>query len=308
MKNYITYSEEVQDAIHDNRPIVALESTIIAHGMPFPENAQTAHLVEQTLRAHNAVPASIAILNGQLKVGLSKAEIAYLGEQGRHIPKISRRDLPIAIAQKGHGATTVASTMIISALAGIRVFATGGIGGVHRGATATMDVSADLQELAQTDVAVVSAGAKAILDLGLTLEYLETHGVPVLGYQTEEFPAFYTRKSDLKVDQSVDTPEEVAAIMRAKWDLGLKGGLLVANPIPEKFQMEYHNIQETIELAIKEAEEKGIKGKATTPFLLGKIKELSQGESLKANIQLVLNNARLGAAIANAYQHIKPAA
>jgi pseudouridine-5'-phosphate glycosidase len=305
MQNYISYSEEIQDAIHNNLPIVALESTIIAHGMPFPENAQTANLVEQTVRAHNAIPASIAILNGKLKVGLNEDEIAFLGEQGRNIPKISRRDLAIAIAQKGHGATTVASTMIISALADIKVFATGGIGGVHRGATTTMDVSADLQELAQTNVAVVSAGAKAILDLGLTLEYLETHGVPVLGYQIEEFPAFYTRKSGLKVDQSIDTPQEIAAIMQAKWDLGLNGGLLIANPIPEKFQMEYHNIQETIELAIKEAEEKGIKGKETTPFLLGKIKELSRGESLKANIQLVLNNARLGAAIANAYQKIK---
>ena len=308
MQEYIIYSEEVQDAKSDNRPIVALESTIIAHGMPFPENAQTANLVEQTLRAHNAVPASIAILNGQLKVGLNEAEIAYLGEQGKHITKISRRDLPIAIAQKSHGATTVASTMIISALAGIKVFATGGIGGVHRGATSSMDISADLQELARTNVAVVSAGAKAILDLGLTLEYLETHGVPVLGYQTEEFPAFYTRKSGLKVDRSIDTPEEVAAIMRAKWNLGLNGGLLVANPIPDKFQMEYTNIQKNIAQAIQEAAEKEIKGKAITPFLLGRIKELSQGESLKANIQLVLNNARLGAAIANAYQRIKPTA
>ncbi|MCH2083294.1 MAG: pseudouridine-5'-phosphate glycosidase [Saprospiraceae bacterium] len=308
MQEYIIYSEEVQDAKSDNRPIVALESTIIAHGMPFPENAQTANLVEQTLRAHNAVPASIAILNGQLKVGLNEAEIAYLGEQGKHIPKISRRDLPIAIAQKSHGATTVASTMIISALAGIKVFATGGIGGVHRGATSSMDISADLQELARTNVAVVSAGAKAILDLGLTLEYLETHGVPVLGYQTKEFPAFYTRKSGLKVDRSIDTPEEVAAIMRAKWNLGLNGGLLVANPIPDKFQMEYTNIQKNIAQAIQEAAEKEIKGKAITPFLLGRIKELSQGESLKANIQLVLNNARLGAAIANAYQRIKPTA
>lgn len=297
MNRYLDLSEEVRKAIEDKRPIVALESTIISHGMPYPQNVETALKVEEIIREHGAVPATIGIIGGRLKAGLTSEEIDYMG-RAKNIAKVSRRDIPYLIAHKRDGATTVASTMIIASMAGIRVFATGGVGGVHRGAEKTMDISADLEELAMTEVAVVCAGAKSILDLGLTLEYLETKGVPVLGYQTEELPAFYTRKSGFAVDYKVDTPEEIADILRTKWDLGLKGGALIANPIPEEYSMDADLITRVIEDAVKEAEALGIKGKDTTPFLLAKIKEITGGESLESNIQLVYNNARLAAEIA----------
>ncbi|MDY0256076.1 MULTISPECIES: pseudouridine-5'-phosphate glycosidase [Gudongella] len=297
MNRYLDLSEEVRKAIEDQRPIVALESTIISHGMPYPQNVETALKVEEIIREHGAVPATIGIIGGRLKAGLTSEEIDYMG-RAKNIAKVSRRDIPYLIAHKRDGATTVASTMIIASMAGIRVFATGGVGGVHRGAEKTMDISADLEELAMTEVAVVCAGAKSILDLGLTLEYLETKGVPVLGYQTEELPAFYTRKSGFGVDYKVDTPKEIADILRTKWDLGLKGGALIANPIPEEYSMDADLITRVIEDAVKEAEVLGIKGKDTTPFLLAKIKEITGGESLESNIQLVYNNARLAAEIA----------
>jgi len=297
VNRYLDLSEEVRKAIEDKRPIVALESTIISHGMPYPQNVETALKVEEIIREHGAVPATIGIIGGRLKAGLTSEEIDYMG-RAKNIAKVSRRDIPYLIAHKRDGATTVASTMIIASMAGIRVFATGGVGGVHRGAEKTMDISADLEELAMTEVAVVCAGAKSILDLGLTLEYLETKGVPVLGYQTEELPAFYTRKSGFGVDYKVDTPEEIADILRTKWDLGLKGGALIANPIPEEYSMDADLITRVIEDAVKEAEALGIKGKDTTPFLLAKIKEITGGESLESNIQLVYNNARLAAEIA----------
>ena len=297
MNRYLDLSEEVRKAIEDKKPIVALESTIISHGMPYPQNVETALKVEEIIREHGAVPATIGIIGGRLKAGLTSEEIDYMG-RAKNIAKVSRRDIPYLVAHKRDGATTVASTMIIASMAGIRVFATGGVGGVHRGAEKTMDISADLEELAMTEVAVVCAGAKSILDLGLTLEYLETKGVPVLGYQTEELPAFYTRKSGFSVDYKADTPEEIADILRTKWDLGLKGGALIANPIPEEYSMDADLIARVIEDAVKEAEALGIKGKDTTPFLLAKIKEITGGESLESNIQLVYNNARLAAKIA----------
>jgi len=295
---YLKISPEVQTALQHKRPVVALESTIIAHGMPFPKNKETALQVEEAIRKEGAIPATIAILNGHLKVGLSEAEIEILGKEGPKVVKVSRRDLPFIVSKQQNGATTVASTMIIAAMAGIRVFATGGIGGVHRGAAETMDISADLQELAKTSVAVVSAGAKSILDLGLTLEYLETHGVPVIGYQTETFPAFYTQESKLAVDYRLDTPKEIAEVLRSKWKMGLVGGVLIANPIPDQFSMPPAQIELRIEEALAEAAAKQIKGKALTPFLLAKIESLTQGDSLKANVELVLNNAKLGAQIA----------
>lgn len=297
MNRYLDLSEEVRKAIEDKKPIVALESTIISHGMPYPQNVETALKVEEIIREHGAVPATIGIIGGRLKAGLTSEEIDYMG-RAKNIAKVSRRDIPYLVAHKRDGATTVASTMIIASMTGIRVFATGGVGGVHRGAEKTMDISADLEELAMTEVAVVCAGAKSILDLGLTLEYLETKGVPVLGYQTEELPAFYTRKSGFSVDYKADTPEEIADILRTKWDLGLKGGALIANPIPEEYSMDADLIARVIEDAVKEAEALGIKGKDTTPFLLAKIKEITGGESLESNIQLVYNNARLAAKIA----------
>ncbi len=291
-------SEEVRTALSEKRPVVALESTIIAHGMPYPQNVETAFLVEKTVRETGAVPATCAILNGKLKAGLTQEEIEFFGQQGADIPKASRRDLPYLASKGLHGATTVASTMIIAHLAGIRIFATGGIGGVHRGAATTMDISADLQELAQTPVAVISAGAKSILDLGLTLEYLETQGVPVLGYQTAEFPAFFTRRSGFGVDYRLETPAEIAALLKTKWELGLRGGVLIANPVPEQYQLDALIIEKTISEAVAEAEQKGVRGKKLTPFLLAKIENLSGGRSLAANVQLVLNNVRLAAAIA----------
>ncbi|MCB9301824.1 MAG: pseudouridine-5'-phosphate glycosidase [Lewinellaceae bacterium] len=295
---YLDLSPEVQAALKEDSPVVALESTIISHGMPYPKNVETALEVEREVKAHGAVPATIAILGGRLKAGLSEAEINYMGKQGSMVQKASRRDLPVLLARGLDGATTVAATMIVAGLAGIRVFATGGIGGVHRGATQTMDISADLQELARTSVAVVCAGAKSILDLELTLEYLETHGVPVLGYQTDEFPAFYTRSSGLPVDYRTDTPLEAARILHAKWALGLAGGIIIANPVPEAYAMPSAKIETVIRRALAEAEARGVKGKAITPFLLSRIEELTEGKSLEANIQLVINNARLAAEVA----------
>ena len=295
LKDFLVVSDEVKEALEQNKPVVALESTIISHGMPYPQNVETALKVEQIIRDNGAIPATIAIINGQMRAGLSADEIDYLGKKGREVAKVSRRDLPVIIAEKKDGATTVTTTMMIAHMAGIDVFATGGIGGVHRGAETTMDISADLEELAQTPVMVICAGAKSILDLGLTLEYLETKGVPVLGYQTEELPAFYTRKSGFEVDYRVDTPAELAAAFRASLDLGLRGGMLVTNPIPEEFAMDHEVINRAIDEAVAQANAQGIHGKATTPFLLAKVKELTGGDSLDSNIQLVFNNARLAA-------------
>ncbi len=295
MKNYLSISPEVEAALKNGKPVVALESTIISHGMPYPQNVETALKVEQTIRENGAVPATIAIIGGRLKAGCTPEEIEYLGRKGQAVTKASRRDLPVLVARGEDGATTVTTTMIIAAMAGIRVFATGGIGGVHRGAEKTMDISADLEELAETPVMVVCAGAKSILDLGLTLEYLETKGVPVIGYGTDELPAFYTRRSGFKVDYRIDTPEDLAAAFRAKLEMGLRGGMLVTNPIPEEYSMDADYINRAIDEAVSEAERLGIHGKATTPFLLAKIKDLTGGDSLAANIQLVLNNARLAA-------------
>lgn len=301
LAKYLEISKEVKEALENNKPVVALESTIISHGMPYPQNVETALKVEEIVRENGAVPATIAILNGKLKVGLSKEEVDYLGKKGLEVTKASRRDIPAILASEDDGATTVASTMIIAALAGIKVFATGGIGGVHRGAETTMDISADLEELAMTDVAVVCAGAKSILDIGLTLEFLETKGVPVLGYQTKELPAFYTRKSGFKVDYKMNTPEQIAKTLKAKWDINLKGGVVIANPIPEEFAMDFDTITNAINNAVAEAEEKGIKGKDSTPFLLAKVKDITKGKSLESNIQLVFNNAKLASEIAKNY-------
>jgi pseudouridine-5'-phosphate glycosidase len=295
MKNYLDLSPEVDAALKAGKPVVALESTIISHGMPYPQNVETALKVEQTIREGGATPATIAIIGGRLKAGLTPEEIEYLGKKGTAVTKASRRDLPVLVARGQDGATTVTTTMIIAAMAGIKVFATGGIGGVHRGAETTMDISADLEELARTPVMVICAGAKSILDLGLTLEYLETKGVPVIGYGTEELPAFYTRKSGFKVDYRVDSPEELAAIFKAKQEMGLGGGMLVTNPIPEAYSMDPTRINKAIDEAVAEAQQRGIHGKETTPFLLAKIKDITGGDSLASNIQLVLNNARLAA-------------
>ncbi len=300
MNQYLELSNEVKEALEAGMPVVALESTIISHGMPYPQNVQTALRVEQTIRENGATPATIAIIGGKLKAGCTPEEIEYLGKKGQAVIKASRRDLPVLIARKEDGATTVTTTMIIAAMAGIRVFATGGIGGVHRGAQQTFDISADLEELAQTPVMVICAGAKSILDLGLTLEYLETKGVPVIGFGTEELPAFYTRHSGFKVDYRIDTPEELAAAFRAKIDCGLKGGMLVTNPIPEEFSMPKAVIDAAIEEALRQMDQAGIHGKQCTPFLLAKVKDLTGGDSLAANIQLVLNNARLAAKTAKA--------
>jgi len=304
MKNYLELSAEVEQALKEGKPVVALESTIISHGMPYPQNVETALKVEQTIRDNGAVPATIAIIGGKLKAGCTPEEIEYLGKKGQAVIKASRRDLPVLVARKEDGATTVTTTMIIAAMAGIKVFATGGIGGVHRGAETTMDISADLEELAQTPVMVICAGAKSILDLGLTLEYLETKGVPVIGYQTEELPAFYTRHSGFKVDYRLDSPEELASAFRAKIELGLKGGMLVTNPIPEQYSMPKDVIDKAINEALRQMNEAGVHGKQCTPFLLAKVKELTGGDSLAANIELVLNNARLAAKTATALSRL----
>ena len=292
MNKYLDISPEVKAALDEGRPVVALESTIISHGMPYPKNVETALLVEQTIRDNGAVPATIAVIGGRLKAGLSHEEIEYLGKTGRGVAKASRRDLPALVARGADGATTVTTTMIIAHMAGINVFATGGIGGVPRGAEVTMDISADLEELAQTPVMVVCAGAKSILDLGLTLEYLETKGVPVIGYGTDELPAFYTRKSGFGVDYRVDSPEELAAMFR---ELNYKGGMLVTNPIPEQYAMDKAVIDKAIDQALAEAKEQHVHGKETTPFLLARVVELTGGDSLESNIKLVLNNATVAA-------------
>lgn len=303
MTNVISYSKEVQEALDQKKPIVALESTIISHGMPYPQNVETARVVEQIIRDNGAVPATIAIMDGQIKIGLSDEELEMLGN-AEGVAKVSRRDIGQLIATKKIGATTVASTMICAELADIKVFATGGIGGVHRGAETTMDISADLEELAQTSVAVVCAGAKSILDIGLTLEYLETKGVPVIGYGTDKMPAFYTRDSEFDLTFRADDAETLASVLKAKWDLGLKGGAVVANPIPEEHALEASFINGIIEKAMQEAKDNSIAGKEVTPFLLGKVKELTEGNSLTANIELVKHNAKVGAQLAVAYNNL----
>ena len=297
----IRVNEEVVQALKENKPVVALESTIISHGMPYPQNVETALQVEKIVRENGAVPATIGIIDGVGVVGMKPEEIEEFGKRGMSIPKVSRRDLPVIFAEKSWGATTVATTVILAAKAGVEFFVTGGIGGVHRGAETTFDVSADLEELARTNVTVICAGAKAILDLPKTLEILETKGVPVLGYQTKELPAFYTRTSGLHVDYALKDEEDAANIVKAKREFGLDGGILITNPIPEEYSMDPAKINAAIDKAIQEMDEKGIKGKECTPFLLAKVAEITGGESLNSNIRLVFNNAALGARIAAAY-------
>ena len=304
MNKYLDILPEVAEALKQGKPVVALESTIISHGMPYPQNVQTALEVERIIRENGAVPATIAVIGGRLKAGLSPEEIEYFGKKGQNIAKASRRDLAVLCARGEDGATTVTTTMIIAHMAGIKIFATGGIGGVHRGAETTMDISADLEELGQTPVMVVCAGAKSILDLGLTLEYLETKGVPVVGYQTKELPAFYTRSSGFQVDYRMDTPEELAKAFKTQNEMGFKGGMLVANPIPEEYAMPLDVINAAIDHAIAECTQKGIHGKETTPFLLARVSELTGGNSLASNIQLVFNNARLAAKTAVHYSSL----
>ncbi len=299
-KDYLSITPEIETALKEGRPIVALESTILSHGMPYPENLEFAHKVEEIIRGQGAIPATLAILDGKLKVGLNADELEFMCH-GENIAKASRRDVAVYLATKKPAATTVATTMMIADMAGIRVFATGGIGGVHRGAQESMDISADLQELAHTKVCVISAGCKSILDIGLTLEYLETFGVPVLGYQTDDFPAFYCESSGFKVDYNVKDAEEVARIMKTKWDLGLEGGLIVGNPVPHEYSMDHKVIDKIIDEAVELAKQQGIHGKATTPYLLAKIKELSGGDSLAANLQLAYNNAKVASLIAIEY-------
>lgn len=298
VNSYLDISPEVQQALAQGQPVVALESTIISHGMPWPQNAETAARVEQVVRDNGAIPATIAIIDGRLKAGLSQQQIETLAKAGKSVTKCSRRDLPYVCATQQHGATTVAATMIIAAMAGIKVFATGGIGGVHRGAEKTMDISADLQELANTPVAVVCAGIKSILDLSLTREYLETHGVPIIGYKTDSLPAFYTPDSDETVDYRLDSSETIAEFLKVKWALQLKGGAVIANPIPQQYAMDRAIIDTAIEQALQEAQAQGITGKASTPFILSQVSKQTQGNSLFSNIQLVLNNAQLAAKIA----------
>ena len=295
-ENYIIISEEVKEAVNGNKAVVALESTIISHGMPYPQNYDTALLVENTVRKNNAVPATIAIIDGKIKVGLSLRDLEIIST-GKNILKASRRDLPVIISKKLHAATTVSATMICAALASLKIFATGGIGGVHRNAQNTFDISADLTELGKTNIAVVSAGVKSILDIGLTLEYLETMGVPVIGYRTDEFPAFYTRQSGYKVNYRLESPEEIAEAMKVKRELGLNGGMIIANPVPEEFSMDKKIIDEAIEASLIKADENNIKGKDVTPFLLSEINNITGGTSLESNIKLVMNNAKLAAEI-----------
>ena len=300
LNSYLDVHPEVENALNSKQPIVALESTIISHGMPYPENIETALMVEDTVRANNAIPATIAIIKGRLKVGLTKKEIEFLATNDE-VRKISRRDLAITVSQKLSGSTTVASTMIIAHLAKIAVFATGGIGGVHRGAEKTLDISADLEELSRTNVCVVCAGAKSILDIGLTLEYLETKGVPIIGYKTSDLPAFYSSNSGFNVDYRVDSAFDISAILKTKWSLSINGGVLVTNPIPKKFELELAMMNEAINKAIIEAEKEKITGKEITPYLLSKVNEITQGKSLNANIKLIQNNAVLAAKIAIHY-------
>jgi pseudouridylate synthase len=302
--NYLDLNPLVLSALKEGKPVVALESTIISHGMPYPQNVETALMVEAKVRENGAIPATIAIINGKMKAGLTVDEIEILGKQGQDVAKVSRRDMPMILSKKMNGATTVASTMIIANMAGIHIFATGGIGGVHRGGGETFDVSADLQELAQTDVAVVCAGAKSILDIGLTLEYLETHGVPVIGFKTDDFPAFFVRNSGFGVDYRLNTEGEVADMLKIKWQIPLSGGVIIANPVPLEFESDPNVIDKAIRKALRNAEEQGIKGKQITPFLLSEIEQITEGLSLKTNIQLVLNNAGLAARLAVAYANL----
>lgn len=304
MNPYLDLSAEVAEALRSGAAVVALESTIISHGMPYPQNVETALRVEAAVRAAGAVPATVALLGGRLRAGLEPSQIEALGRSGPKVAKASRRDLPRLVAEGRDGATTVAATMIVCALAGIKVFATGGIGGVHRGAERSWDVSADLEELASTSVAVVCAGAKAILDLPKTLEYLETKGVPVVGFGTDELPAFYTSSSGLRLQERADRPDEVARLMKTKWELGLGGGIVVANPVPERYSMDRERIGDAIEQALAAADAAEVHGKDVTPFLLAKVKDLTGGDSLEANIALVLNNAELAARIALAYARL----
>lgn len=301
----IKIAEEVKLALKENRPVVALESTIISHGMPYPKNVQTALEVEEVVRKNGGVPATIAIIKGVPTIGCSKEEIEHLGKEGLKVTKVSRRDIPIVVSRGEDGATTVSATMILAKMAGVAVFATGGIGGVHRGAETTMDISADLEELARTDVNVVCAGAKSILDLGLTLEYLETKGIAVIGYGTEELPAFFTRESGFKVNYRMDTPREIAKAIYTKEQLDMSQGMLICNPIPEEYSMDANEIETVIEKAIDEANELGVKGKNITPFLLDKIQKLTKGESLESNIKLVFNNAKLATQIASELCELK---
>lgn len=300
MNEYLSITEEVKAAPEAKKPVVALESTILSHGMPYPENLEFSHKVEEIIRAEGAVPATTAIIGGKLRVGLTPEELEIMCK-AENVAKVSRRDVAICLATGQTGATTVATTMMLAEMAGIRFFATGGIGGVHRGAETTMDISADLQELANTSVAVICAGAKSLLDIGLTLEYLETMGVPVIGLKTDDFPAFYCRKSGFGVDYNAPDEEIVAKVMKAKWDLGLKGGSVIANPIPKEYELDYDEMEAVINKALKAAEEEGIHGKATTPFLLAHIKEYTDGVSLASNLQLAYHNAREAAKIAVAY-------
>ena len=297
LNDYLDFHPDIENALKNNLPIVALESTIISHGMPYPKNVETALMVEETVRSNNAVPATIAIIKGRLKIGLTEKEIEFLATNDE-IKKISRRDLAVAVSQQLSGSTTVASTMIIAKLANIAVFATGGIGGVHRGAETTLDISADLDELSRTNVCVVCAGVKSILDIGLTLEYLETKGVPVIGYKTSEMPAFYSTKSGFNVDYRIDAATDIAGILKTKWDLSIDGGVLVTNPIPIAFELESSVMNEAINLAIIEADNENITGKKITPYLLSKVNEITKGKSLDANIKLIKNNADLAAKIA----------
>lgn len=297
---WMDISEEIQNSIKGNGPVVALESTIISHGMPFPQNLETALEVERIIRKEGAIPATIAVVEGRIKIGLSNLELEHFA-QGTKTVKVSSRDLPLAISQKQDGGTTVAATMICARMAGISIFVTGGIGGVHRGSEKTMDISGDLMELAHTNVVVVCAGIKSILDIPRTLEYLETQGVPVIGYRTDEFPAFYTTTSGYSVQSRINTAEEIARCMKVKWELGLEGGMVIANPVLREDAMDEEVIEEAITKSLKEASEKGIDGKAVTPFLLERISQLTDRESLKTNIALVFNNALLGAKIASAY-------
>ncbi|MGL1920774.1 MAG: pseudouridine-5'-phosphate glycosidase [Hyphomicrobiales bacterium] len=302
MKKYLELTAEVTHALADGKPVVALESTIISHGMPYPQNVEMANKVEQVIRDNGAVPATIAIMNGKLKVGLSTADIEALAKEGQKAAKVSRRDVPFILAAQKIGATTVASTMIIAEMAGIKIFATGGIGGVHRGAETSFDISADLEELSQTNVAVICAGIKSILDLGLTLEYLETKGVPVIGYQTDSLPAFYARTSEHNVDYNLQSAADIATALKVKWEIGLSGGAIIANPVPAAEAMPAAEINQYIDQALQEAKEQNIVGKLATPFLLARVSELTEGKSLATNIALVLNNAKLAAQIAVAYQ------
>jgi pseudouridine-5'-phosphate glycosidase len=304
MKKYLEINPEIKAALEEGRPIVALESTIISHGMPYPKNVETAKNVEEIIRKEGAIPATIAIIKGRLKVGCNEEDIDYLGREGIKISKASRRDIPYLLSKNLSGATTVAATALIADMAGIRIFATGGIGGVHRGAEESFDISTDLEELAKSKVAVVCAGAKAILDLGKTLEVLETKGVEVIGYQTSILPAFYSRESDFSVNHRLDTPEEIAALIKAKLELGLDGGVLITNPIPKDYSLNRENIDQAIEDALKEMNELRITGNKTTPYLLAKIKDITRGSSLEANIALVYNNALLAAKISKALKSI----